>query len=263
MKRIMKKTAFIVCLIAILSVVVVFGEPPFTPQASSGTGVLNIIYPKNPAIPQGLGGDLHIHVFNSTGTAMTNTTVEFCTVHIYNNTGNHILEQNMTFEDVEWELSVNSSLTSNTGNFPYLIWCSGSDESGFASGTFVITDDGLLHEDGTPLIAVALIIIGTIALLFVFANSIDGEQEWSQALKLFVNIIGLIIMMIGGGFGIKALEVFNFGTSITNIVSMMYFVLLFTVFPVLIIFLLMFMKSIMEFLKSMSDKEKEWEKPSK
>lgn len=253
----MKKTTIITAILIIFILNIVTAQtPPFQASDSSINNELNIIFPKNPAFLQGGNFSLHFHVYNSSGSIQTDTDVSYCTIHIYNLTNEHMLKQNLTYDGNEWEIKLNDSLSSNIGYYPYVVWCDGVVEDGYISTTYLITRTGTIKDDNASIFPYIFFLIGTITLLFFFGNMIDTSKEWLQAIKLLTNMIGLFMLLIGAGFITRTLYLFNYPITIVNIANIVYFTLLFTVIPILIIFIVMFIRQLLDFWEELRSGEK-------
>ena len=99
---------------------------------------------------------------------------------------------------------------------------------------------------------VALILMGVVYLLFKFGESIETSEEWQQAIKLFVNFMGLFILLGGMGFAVQLLRTTaGVDAGLIDIGSILFIGLMFTVVPLLLIFLVMFIKKLLEFFDSL------------
>lgn len=246
-------------LIFIATLVNVNAQPSFVQESGDLTDVLEISVPKplvfelNSNITSG-----HFHVFNSTGVLLKPVLEANCTIHIYDNLNKHLLEQNLTADSngVDFKVTLNQSYFSQSGEFGFIIWCYSPDESGFYSSSFFVTNSGSVYEDHSGLLAMVILTVGMTGLLFMFGNMLDNKNDWSQALKLFCNIIALFILLAGSGFTLRALYLFDYPSSLINIAGVIYFTMLFTVTPILIILLWMFMKNLMEFYQELTKGDK-------
>lgn len=246
----MKQTIILIFAFILFSSIVI-GQPNFVQSSNELTGSLIISVPKNPAFM--LGANItegHIHVYNSTG-HYTPTTDVNCTAHIYDKNNQHILETDLVPDSnlVDMVIPLNSTFFDEIGDFPFTISCYTDDESGFFSGVYKITRSGNIYETHTGLVAFVLLSLGLTGLLFMFSSMLNnvGNSEWMQSVKLLVNLIALFILLGGTGFMVRGLYILNYPLSLVNISAIVYFALLFTIVPVIIILLIMFIKQIMEF----------------
>lgn len=224
---------------------------PFTQSSAENTGQLDIIVPKplRFSIDNNLTSG-HFHVYNSTGYLLKPVQEVNCTVHIYDQNNKHALEQNTTADSNGEDLKVNlSSLEFKTiGEYGFVIWCESYDnEAGFFSSSFTITRSGLEYSDHSGFIGYMILVVGIVALLFVFSNGVDTNKDWLQAIKLLVNMVALIILLAGSGFAVRTLYLFDYPETVVNIATTIFIALLFVVVPVFLIFLVMFVKQLMEF----------------
>lgn len=242
---------FLFIIVFIILINTVLGVSPFI-QTSGEAGVLQISVPKplifalNSNITEG-----HIHVFNSTGYALEPITDVNCSVHIYNNLNKHVLEQNLTADENSFDMVITLDMTyfSEIGEYGFIIWCESGTEAGFTSTSFLVTRSGSEYPNQTALISVVIFIIGLTSLLFWFGSLLDSGQnkEWIQAIKLLVNIIALFMLLAGAGFVTRSVYILNYPQTLVNITSIVYFGLLFTIIPILLIFIVMFIKELLVF----------------
>ena len=95
--------------------------------------------------------------------------------------------------------------------------------------------------------SVAIIFIGTVALMFKFADSIDAEHDWSQALKLLVNFSALFVLIGAVGWAIQLQRTtVGVDTSLIDITTGLLIAVGFVVIPILVFFLILFLKSMLE-----------------
>jgi hypothetical protein len=132
-------------LAALILAVGVAAEPPFLDTQTSGTGTLNIVYPKFLEFDPAHNVTLHFHVHNSTGYLLDNTTT-MCFIHTYNQSG-HINEEYMEFDDnlIDFEYDLNMSKYTY-GIYTYLVYCNSTDEAGYVSEGFFLADPGTEYD---------------------------------------------------------------------------------------------------------------------
>lgn len=218
----------------------------------SGLSGLFITHPTHLYFPVNTDFELHFHIYNSTGSLIILNPGEFCTLHIYNRTGNHVIQENLTSDsnNVDYVSSVlNFDMK---GHFSFIVWCETDYEEGFVAQEFSITENGEVYETTHAYSMMAILIIGTIGLLFSFAHSLEGEKEWIQPLKLLIYIIGLFLLILGLGYGLQIIKLTTeLNGAVTNILIWILIGTMFIVVPTLIIFLVMFIKDILLFLDSL------------
>ena len=103
--------------------------------------------------------------------------------------------------------------------------------------------------------AAATILIGLSYLMFSFAEKLQGE-EWLQGIKLLFNSMGLFVMLSTSGFLIKMLETSTADVSLLNISNIIYYIMLFTIIPTIVLFLVIFIKELLFFWESLRGKPK-------
>src|SRR6056297_2144259 len=100
-----KKFLLIFLMIFLALAISSYAQPPFAePQIGKATEGLIIEYPKYIYIQQGQNFTLHTHVIDGlNGTIITNETT-YCFLHLYDKFGKKVLQENMSFEGVEFDL---------------------------------------------------------------------------------------------------------------------------------------------------------------
>lgn len=248
----MKQINYILIFILLLTTVV--APSPFT-QVSTEGSVLNIIYPKNLEFPQNAKIDLHFHVFNSTGQALFNDTVNFCTFHLYNQTGNHLLKQNLTFSNEEWEIELSNTYTSTVGAYPYIVWCEEPDEKGFVSSEYFVSVNGVTYE-GRGQANIALIFLMIFVLVAYLVMAISWDFTLFEAKKENKNnaakglLIWLVIWLIPAliQFGLEIAEGFGATTDMIFLMNVFYQVSIWTGITISIYFGIFFVYNVALFL---------------
>jgi len=200
----MKKT-FLVFIFVLFIIGIVNAVPHVTTlQNSNPSGTLNIEYPKNTYFQMNSPVVLHFHVYNSTGSAMFNTTTN-CSIHFYNHSGNQIIQQKLSWDsnDIEWKFDLNNTFTSERTNYPYIVWCDSTTEDGYLSNLLYIGEktDVYSTEDKLPVIIILVFIFAT---LFYLAKNWDfkfftkDQKDQQSIMKVFLVVIsmwGLLILL--------------------------------------------------------------------
>jgi len=168
-------------------------------QVSELSGDLEIAYPKYEVVKQNTTFDLHFHVFNITDYITNNT--GNCYLHLYNTTGNHILEQQATGDSnlIDFKVEVNNKNFSDNGYYAYIIYCNTTIQSGFASGSFLVTSLGLYPaNDNLTIFIYMMFIILLCGLLSLFIINVaklatasttvyDVAYNWAFYSALIIN----------------------------------------------------------------------------
>jgi len=190
----MHKNIIYILMFILLSSFVLGAPKPFI-QASEGA-VYQIETPQFSSHQVNKDFKIHAHVINVNGSIVDNTTA-YCFVHLYNKSGSHILKENMSFEEVDFEIYLNKSYFKEEGRYWYIIQCESFSgyEGGFLAGEYVLTTTGNFESDEEEgLKALALIVgicLSAIALLY-FAFQLN-EQHF--ILKLMLIFFGLIFIL--------------------------------------------------------------------
>lgn len=181
------------CLLMLLLLLpFVVAAPPF--QVSDTTTELTIIYPKQDTVQVGVPVTLHTHVFNMSGLPVSNESTN-CTLHIYSTTGQHTLREQMGFDGTEWELDINATVLEEIGSHTFIIYCYDGSVGGFASGSFMVTTDGL-DED----VSFAWMLLAFLPFLFGFlviigARLFDPVEHY--VLQVGAYLLGLVSSFAG------------------------------------------------------------------
>ena len=111
----------------------VYAQPPFQ-EGTANEGMI-LEYPKYDIIKNSQNFTLHTHVIYTTnGTIVDNTSTQ-CRLDLYNKNGQHILKENMGYEDIEFELYIGESNFTRNGEYAYIIQCNSTAAGGFVEVT--------------------------------------------------------------------------------------------------------------------------------
>ena len=146
----------------------------------------------------------HFHVFNSTGNILDNTTTS-CLIHVYNASNKHILIQDATYEDDDFEVSFGSNISDTIGYFSYIFQCSNPSEAGFVADTFEITNTVNIEPNvsGSPLAALILAPMIFGILLLFGALVLDPEEH--AVMRIFLMLLSFTTYFMSAWFGVQAL----------------------------------------------------------
>lgn len=179
------------------------------PTATIST-FINIAYPKFDFIKYGTNFTYHIHAYGPLGVLLTNATTT-CVLHLYNVTGDHIIEENMEFDDnlVDFYKIFNTSIIKLKDEYSVLVHCSAVDANQTSYGGFISTSFKVntLGEDESmqdiwkwPVLGILLIFIIMMFFLMVFTSE---EHSYLKLLYLFMGLIGFTALL---HIAIKILE---------------------------------------------------------
>jgi len=245
----MKKIIILVIIIAFLLPIAFSAQ--ITQINTDSNTQLTIVYPKTEYAIKDNDIILRFDILNSNFSKMTNLNTD-CLFTAIDNIGEIVtfgeLGYNSTIKS--WSYTHNKNL-SNIGVYNYYVYCNASTGSnGFISSAYQITEDGTQPEIKTHLIAIAIIFIGGVYLLFKFAENIDSEEEWSQPLKLLVNMIAMFILLAVVGWAIRLQQTTDaINPTLTGITTAIFLAVGFVVLPIFIFFLVMFIKHILQFME--------------
>lgn len=172
----------------ILSLSIVIAVPPFLTQSSTGSGEIQIEYPKISTF-RDTNTTLNFHVYNSTGFLLTNKTTD-CYFHLYNDTGNHVLNAigKMYFDNVyDYEVKIGDDLMTYGQEYSYIVQCNNTQESGFISANIFISNLNSPITDGYWLLMLIPFLFGLVCL---FGAATLGEDH--TVLKIFLFLLSLI-----------------------------------------------------------------------
>ena len=192
----------------ILLVTSVFSAPPFLAEESFGDSLF-IAHPIFNYYESDSNITLHFHVHNSTFFLLNESQVD-CFIHVYNEKQKHILIENLTFEDVEFEIEMDKDLFEIEMAYQYLVYCNGS-QAGVYSNGFIISKDGKEATgfiDDTPRILL-YIFITLFALLFLIFMHIFKEDNVSIAYGYLSGFLFFLeFVFISSGFNLIRNTVF-------------------------------------------------------
>lgn len=179
----MKKIFLILVMVLLSSFVLAI--PPFT-QGEGLDGEIQISAPKLLAVEINNEFNPHFHVMNSSGHLLDNTTT-VCLLHVYNNTGDHILEENLSFDGVDFEIMVPFGTLNQIGIHSFILNCESDSEAGFFSTNFEVTRTGVPSDHAnSSLKSVSVfffvLISFFVSLFFIFKNHI----RWGFFLLAFI-----------------------------------------------------------------------------
>jgi len=210
----MKKQIFLFFVLFIFLATAVTAAPPFLDTQTETNEGLQIAYPKFQYFKHGVDLELYFHVHDSNSTILTDSTTE-CLFHLYNQS-EHIIEDSMSFySPIDFEYDLGN--TRDVGVYTYLVYCNNTDEAGFVSGGFEITQSGKAIENDYQVISVIIIIPLIFSLLLILASLGLGEEH--GALKLFMGFFSWIGFWVSSHFGTLALVEFYEFTSLQDIIG--------------------------------------------
>ncbi len=209
----MKHTLYIVLLMLILLVPTIAADHDDFQQEGNGI-VVN--YKDDIFLMRGRAYNFHIHAFNDTagGAILTDTTTT-CTLHLYNSTGHHTLRQALAYDGAgDFGVELSRENFTLLDNYVYTVGCSNGDGWGFISGSFVITESGLVEEkmDTTAGIAtiIFLLVITTGLFILGFAHFSDsGILDF--ILKRSSIMFGMLMLMFDSAIIAQIVDKANLG----------------------------------------------------
>ena len=193
----------------------IYGAPPssFPLQESEGGTTLTIEYPFLDAIKQGDPIKFHIHVYNTTGSLITNTTPLTCAVHVYNSNGGHIVEEaNIPWDSNGIEKSYTFTQTNRIGAYPWVISCNTSTLGGFVSSEYYVTSSGYPTGEFygvTVFLMYFIIMFGLFTMIHAFKKD--------SATIVVYGFVGAVMSFIFLGLLIAGFNVFDGATFIIDV----------------------------------------------
>jgi len=185
---------------------------------------------------------------------MTNLTLNYCTIHIYNQTNNHLLRQNLTFENPDWSVELTSAYTNKIGVYPYTVWCEGEEE-GYLSTEYFVSQDGVTFDGrGYSNLSLTLLMIFIISSYLAIGLSWDftlfeaGKNTKNNAIKGL--IIWLMIWLIPGiiQFGVEIAEGFGATNDMVTLFNLLYQVSIWIGVTISIYFAVFFVYNVLLYL---------------
>lgn len=180
------KLKYIIGFVFILLSLSVLGVKPITDiQLPADNTGLEILYPKSDVHRMGYDFDFYFHVMNSSNYLVNPNTVN-CTFHLYSpNKNEHIIRAiPKPYLDDDLEIEINSSVFTETGNYPYNLWCNSSYEAGFVSGSFDVINRSISLQ--TIVFIVLGIILGVLGILYYQGFFIGAS------ISLFIGVLSWI-----------------------------------------------------------------------
>ena len=250
----MLKTKNIIYIIAAFIIIsTVIAQPPFDVQ-QSGTGTLSITYPFNPAFQLNKPFMLHFHVYNSTGTLMTDSEINFCTFHLYNFSNNHIIVQNLTYEGVEFDIAIDTDYINASGVYPYMVYCEGIDQDGFTSGSISITNSGGNYELLEKNLFVLILIPIIFGIVLIFATY--GLGDAFAPLKLAAYMLFPITILSSLHFAeTYVIEMYPRYYAMQNLIAFTTNWVSWVLYIIIAVIFLWFIKTAFEYIKNKNDEE--------
>lgn len=237
----------ILFLIIILLVTPILADPPFITQEAEAGG-LDITFPTGTFFKPGQNFTISYHVFNTTGSLITDAD---CLFHMYNSTDNlHIYEEYLNTSDEDYEIIIDGAKTLVPGTYPVLLSCNTTTLAGFASSAIYITPLGeSFPDDLSPLAVIILVplIFGIVCVIGVFAFS---EDNWQ--FKLAMYLLGLISSVVSLLLGVQVISMYYVSSELQSTIAHIALVIGLFIFAVIMILGIIFLTAL---LKSRKDKK--------
>jgi len=223
---------------------------PFVPQTG---GLLTIETPKLGFYQTGdYDFDINIHVFNSTGSAVTNTSTN-CTIHIYNRTGHEVYDKDAKYlnEDFYWTLDRN--ITNKADEYAYIVYCK-NKEDGFASGTFVMG-----YEDTEPIfyLGIVLGLVALIAIVLSIAFKLDSTHAPIIMFLIWLSF-GLVVLLASYLHQLTIITLMPI--TIISLLETLYTVSVILLIVISVYFMIYYLTTVLEYLKGQAANKKWWTK---
>lgn len=196
-----------------------YAAPPFEQELTfQEPGILTMIYPKFTVIPYNEYAELNVHVYNSSGYPIDNTTTK-CGVHVYNDNGVHLFIQNASYHYRDFVFNVSPNDFPYKGSYSFTLFCvynkSGVLEHGFVSEPFDVGDTRYfyLNTTNSPT-AITLFMLSIAAFLVMIPmfkhDFIEGNNLQSQITNLIIRrgmySIAIYIMMFNSAIMLSIVE---------------------------------------------------------
>lgn len=184
---------------------------------------LQIVYPKFDYFTYGNNITLHFHVHNSTGFLLDDNS-SVCLIHLYDKNDLHILKDNLTFENPDYEIDLNTSVLNEEGAYTYIVSCETSIEAGFVSDSFIVSKYPITNEIYEGRILPSLIALGILSFFFLTIGLVlDNEHFFVKLLSflmslLYISLIGSSLIMPSFATLIKSI-IFSVGGATFLIIS--------------------------------------------
>ena len=212
----MKKISIIFLMFMIVTSINIIAAPPFIAEQSSGSAGLFIKTPQQPYYLANTNGiDFHFHVFNETGYPLTNITVN-CLLHIYNSTGNHVLKSIASYDEPDFEVEINSTISNNPDYYSYIFQCNTTNKGGFIGETFEISTTQNKESSVSGSILAIMILLPMLFGIMLLLGSFLLDPIEHNVLRIFLLFFSFITYFISSWFGVMSLiRYYNF-VELTN-----------------------------------------------
>jgi len=144
---------------------------------------------------------INIHVYNSTFFEVDNATTS-CSLHVYNQTGGHITENStLPYNSNEFYYNMDKTLFMVNKEYGYIIACNNTNEAGFVSGSFVVTDRlDTSRPEGEAVILLAIILLPIILGIFLLVGAVTLGDEHG-VLRIALYLLALLTVLASFHFG--------------------------------------------------------------
>lgn len=183
------KGVYILACIFLLALPLSIAVKPTTTTATLAPTGLVIRIPPFEYVPYA-NVTANFHVYNSSFFILDNTTTS-CDLHVYNQTGGHIINnKTLPFEVEEGEFyyKMDKSLFMVNKEYGYIVYCNNTNEAGFISGSFVVTDRlETSRPEGEANILLGIILIPLVFGIFLLVGAVTlGEEHGVLRIALYL-----------------------------------------------------------------------------
>lgn len=176
-------------------------------MSGSSLGLV-IAYAKNNYFAKGTSFELPFKLYTQNGTAIAPVDVTACNFVLYDANNTKIVDYALPDDGTTFYASLNGSVLTELGTYPYILDCSTTGGSGGYLSAFVkINADGKNHSNENPvvlaLIAILPMILGIILIIVAATMSEDHS-----VLKIFFFLLALFMFEISLWIGTVAITYF-------------------------------------------------------
>lgn len=140
-------------------------------------------------------------VFDETGAPLIAGVV--CNVTLYNKSGAFLAQSGLSASGPFFVKVFDASVFSETGQFPYSLWCNGTAGAGFSQNNIFVTPTGRslngFSQDLTPVAVIIALPLILAFLLLLGAATLDAEEH--PVLKIFLFLLSSIPFYISLWWG--------------------------------------------------------------
>jgi len=172
----------------------VLAEKTTVVNTESGISAITIVYPINTIYPEYSNVTVPFDVLDSNFSRQDNTQAT-CVYAVVNSTGDNIGSGNAHYSSTNgyWSFDICGCMTNSRGEYSFYIYCNTTDEAGFVSEGYSITQNGFKDTENIGLTGLIILIPLIVGLIFVIISAILSDKH---AVLKYALIILSVVMAI-------------------------------------------------------------------